>query len=179
MTPAQPSLRKGPLLLQAGKKATPALPQAALPHAPDPAYREGSPGGGRGLGCRGLRGGKWRLRDLGVEGAGSITIRVRRYRVTRAERRAHYLWHCQCALMWGPGMEDPEVWASHGAGAAWEGFRGRQQRDGGPWVLLGKWCERSYGSGQRAEAEDGARWGAVRTAGRRGSGGGARGGGGR
>ena len=46
MTPAQPSLRKGPLLLQAGKKATPALPQAALPHAPDPAYREGSRGEG-------------------------------------------------------------------------------------------------------------------------------------
>ena len=47
MTPAQPSLRKGPLLLQAGEKATSALPQAALPHAPDQPVERG-PGGREG-----------------------------------------------------------------------------------------------------------------------------------
>lgn len=82
------------------------------------------------LGGRGLRGGKWRLRDLGVEGAESITIRVRHYRVTRA-----YLLVCS-----GVGTRD-------------EGSRGMSKPQG--WRSLGG----LPGAGSRGTEDPGCSWG--------------------
>lgn len=67
MAPAQPSLRKGPLLLQAREKATPALPQAALPHAPDQPVERG-PRGRRSAGRQRLEG--WEMEAQGPWGGG-------------------------------------------------------------------------------------------------------------
>lgn len=131
MAPAQPSLRKGPLLLQAGEKATPALPQAALPHASDQPVERGPRGRGS-AGMQRLRGGQWRLRDLGVEGAGSITIRVRHYRVTRA-----YLPVCSGVGTrdeGSRGMGKPQGWCSLG-GLPGAGSRGTED-PGCSWEMV-------------------------------------------
>lgn len=67
VAPARPSLWKSPLLLQAREKAAPALPQTALPHAPNQPAEMG-PGGREGAGMQRLEG--WELEAQGPWGGG-------------------------------------------------------------------------------------------------------------